>query len=113
MPFSWSLDDYVYLEFVTFRRMLMPGLRRPQEMFDNFTGDLVWMTRNVVAGVCTVVFHPQAIGRGHRLLAFEQWLDGIADLNLTYARLGDVAAAYAAGRTFGVEAPLARPRRPE
>ena len=78
LPFSWTLDDYVYLEFVTFRRMLMPGLRRPEDMFANFTGDVAWMVREVRHGVCTVVFHPQVIGRGHRLLALEHWLDEIS-----------------------------------
>lgn len=103
LPWSWSTDDYVYLEFVAFRRMLMPGLRRPGDMFENFTGDLRWMTGNVAHGVYTVVFHPQVIGRGHRLLALEAWLDEIADLGLTFARLADVAAAHVAGRRFGIE----------
>ena len=103
LPFSWTLDDYVYLEFVTFRRMLMPGLRRPEDMFANFTGDVRWMVREVRHGVCTVVFHPQVIGRGHRLLAFEQWLDEITDLGITYARMDHVAEAVAAGRAFGIE----------
>jgi len=105
LPWSWTQDDYVYLEFVTFRRSIMPGLRRPAEMFDNFTGDLQWMLANVNYGVGTFVFHPQVIGRGHRLLALEQWLDGIADLGLTFARVRDVAAAYAAGEPFGVDSP--------
>jgi peptidoglycan-N-acetylglucosamine deacetylase len=108
LPFSWTLDDYVYLEFVTFRRMLMPGLRRPADMFDNFTGDLEWMRHNVGHGVCTVVFHPQVIGRGHRLLALERWLDEVDGLRLGYASMGDVAAAYASGRSFGIE-----PRPPD
>ena len=83
LPWSWTLDDYVYLEFVTFRRMLMPGLRRPGDMFDNFTGDLEWMRSNVVHGVCTVVFHPQVIGRGHRLVALEHWLDDVSEMQLS------------------------------
>jgi hypothetical protein len=109
MPWSWTLDDYVYLEFVTFRRMLMPGLRRPAEMFENFTGDIEWMVGNVDDGVCTVVFHPQVIGRGHRLLAMEQWLDQVAELEVTFASLEQVVAAHAAGRTFGIERPAASP----
>jgi peptidoglycan-N-acetylglucosamine deacetylase len=103
LPFSWTLDDYVYLEFVTFRRMMMPGLRRPEEMFANFTGDVAWMVREVAHGVCNVVFHPQVIGRGHRLLALERWLDEIAELGVRFVRMGDVAAAYDAGVSFGVE----------
>lgn len=108
LPWSWTLDDYVYLEFVTFRRMLMPGLRRPAEMFDNFTGDLQWMRHNVGHGVCTVVFHPQVIGRGHRLLALERWLDEVDELGLGYSSMHDVAAGYASGRSFGIE-----PRPPD
>jgi peptidoglycan/xylan/chitin deacetylase (PgdA/CDA1 family) len=103
LPWSWSGDDYVYLEFVTFRRSIMPGLRRPSDMFDNFAGDLQWMVENVSHGVATFVFHPQVIGRGHRLLALERWLDEIAELELTYARLDQVAAACAAERQFGIE----------
>lgn len=103
LPMSWTLDDYVYLEFVTFRRMLMPGLRRPEDMFANFTGDVAWMVREVAHGVCNVVFHPQVIGRGHRLLALEAWLDEIGELGISYARMGDVAAAFGSGTPFGVE----------
>ena len=103
LPFSWTLDDYVYLEFVTFRRMMMPGLRRPEDMFANFTGDVRWMVREVRHGVCTVVFHPQVIGRGHRLLALETWLDEITELRVQFARMDDVARAVAAGRAFGIE----------
>jgi peptidoglycan/xylan/chitin deacetylase (PgdA/CDA1 family) len=103
LPFSWTLDDYVYLEFVTFRKMLMPGLRRPEDMFANFTGDVRWMVREVQRGVCTVVFHPQVIGRGHRLLALESWLDDVAELGVSFARMGDVAAAVRAGTQFGIE----------
>ena len=97
----------MYLEFVAFRRSMMPGLRRPADMFDNFTGDLRWMTANVGHGVYNVVFHPQVIGRGHRLLALEAWLDDIAELGLTFARLDDsppptspaAASASSPGRT--------------
>jgi peptidoglycan/xylan/chitin deacetylase (PgdA/CDA1 family) len=110
LPMSWTLDDYVYLEFVTFRRMLMPGLRRPEDMFANFTGDVAWMVREVECGVCNVVFHPQVIGRGHRLLALESWLDEIAGLGVTFARMDQVAEAVAAGRELGVEP---RPERSE
>jgi peptidoglycan/xylan/chitin deacetylase (PgdA/CDA1 family) len=110
LPWSWTLDDYVYLEFVTFRRMLMPGLRSPTEMFENFSGDVIWMTREVTAGVCTVVFHPQVIGRGHRLLALEAWLDAIAELGVSFNRLDEIAGAVAAGVEFGLEANRARPQ---
>ncbi len=103
LPFSWTLDDYVYLEFVTFRRMLMPGLKRPDDMFSNFSDDIRWMVRDVDQGVCNVVFHPQVIGRGHRLMALERWLDTMAGLGVNFARMDHVAHAVRDGRQFGVE----------
>ncbi len=103
LPWSWTNDDYPYLEFVAFRRMIMPGLARPDDMFDNFGGDLTWMVREVVAGVLTLVFHPQVIGRGHRLLAFERFLDAATDLGVRFDTMADVADGVARGLAFGVE----------
>ncbi len=104
LPWSWTNDDYPYLEFVAFRRMIMPGLVRPDDMFDNFLGDVRWMVREVVGGVLTLVFHPQVIGRGHRLLALERFLDACTELGVAYNTMADVATAVASGRHFGSEA---------
>ncbi|MEM9565065.1 MAG: polysaccharide deacetylase [Actinomycetota bacterium] len=103
LPWSWTNDDYPYLEFVAFRRMIMPGLARPDDMFDNFLGDLAWMVREVEAGVLTLVFHPQVIGRGHRLLAFERFLDAATAFGVRFDTMGDVADGVARGLDFGVE----------
>jgi peptidoglycan-N-acetylglucosamine deacetylase len=111
LPFSWTLDDYVHLEFVTFRRMLMPGLQRPQTMFANFADDVRWMVRDVRHGVCNVVFHPQVIGRGGRLLALEEWLDDVAAMGVTFARMDSVAEAFRGGIPFGMEDGSSEPAR--
>lgn len=103
LPWSWTNDDYPYLEFVAFKRMIMPGLARPDDMFDNFMGDVQWMAREVTAGVLTLVFHPQVIGRGHRLLAMERFLDATTELGMVFNTMADVAAAIAAGEQFGIE----------
>jgi hypothetical protein len=101
LPWSWTNDDYPYLEFVAFRRMIMPGLAKPDEMFDNFLGDVTWMVREIEAGVLTLVFHPQVIGRGHRLLALERFLDAAADLGVTFNTMADIAASIGQGAIFG------------
>ena len=103
LPWSWTNDDYPYLEFVAFRRMVMPGLARPDDMFDNFLGDVEWMVRQVRGGVLTLVFHPQVIGRGHRLLALERFLERASDLGVVYDTMADVADGVARGLEFGVE----------
>lgn len=103
LPWSWTNDDYPYLEFVAFRRMIMPGLARPEDMFSNFLGDVRWMSREVHAGVVTFVFHPQVIGRGHRLLALEDFVDSVIGLGVKFDTMADVAGAFASGHQFGVE----------
>jgi len=103
LPWSWTNDDYPYLEFVAFKRMIMPGLARPEDMFANWMGDLKWMVRDVTGGVVTYVFHPQVIGRGHRLLALESFLDEAIEIGVTFSTMADIATAVAAGAKFGVE----------
>lgn len=103
LPWSWTNDDYPYLEFVAFRRMIMPGLARPEDMFANWLGDARWMVREVAAGVLTLVFHPQVIGRGHRLLALESFLAAVSALDVSFNTMAEIATAVAGGATFGVE----------
>ena len=72
-------------------------------MFDNFFGDVSWMARDVVGGVLTLVFHPQVIGRGHRLLAMERFLDATTELGVQFNTMAEIALAVRAGHTFGTE----------
>lgn len=97
LPWSWTNDDYPYLEFVAFRRMIMPGLASPDVMFDNWRGDVEYMVRDEPGGVLTFVFHPQVIGRGHRLLALERFLDDIAGHGVRFDPMEAVAQAVGAG----------------
>ncbi len=103
LPFSWHLDDYVHLEFVTFKNTALPGLQNPATMFNTFLSDVKWMVREVCHGVCTVTFHPQAIGRGGRLYEMERWIEQMNDLGVNYTRMCDVAEAWRAGRQLGLE----------
>lgn len=103
LPWSWTNDDYPYLEFVAFRKAgIMPGLARPEDMFSNWLGDVRWMERELDGGVITFVFHPQVIGRGHRLLALEQFLDQVAGFGVQFDTMETVATAVADGVNFAV-----------
>jgi peptidoglycan/xylan/chitin deacetylase (PgdA/CDA1 family) len=101
LPVSWSLDDYPALEYVRTSDWVMPGLRRPGEVFANWLDDIEYMTRDFEDGVCTLTFHPQVIGRGHRMLALETLLDRLQSDGLEFAQLATVAQAFAGGREFG------------
>ncbi|WP_019547914.1 polysaccharide deacetylase family protein [Streptomyces sulphureus] len=94
LPVSWTLDDYPHLEFVRTGSMVMPGLQDPHAMFARFLGDVRWMVRNEPDGVLTVTLHPQAIGRGDRMLALEEFIRQCRELGVRFAACADVARQY-------------------
>ncbi len=61
------------------------------------------MVRDVDDGVCVITFHPQVIGRGHRLLALERFVDELGELGVGFATCAEVADAFRAGRDYGRE----------
>lgn len=102
IPVSWSLDDYPHFEYL---RGSIPGLTKPEDVFSNFMGDVEYMLRDFVDGVLVVTFHPQVIGRGHRMLGLERWLDDLVRMGVAFDRLDNVAEHFLNGRTYGEYSP--------
>ena len=67
LPISWSLDDFPHFEF--FRGS---GLMNASLVLENWLGDFKFMQSETDSGVLTYTFHPQVIGRGHRMLILEE-----------------------------------------
>lgn len=65
-------------------------------MFARWYDDLRWMLRELDGGVLTATCHPEVIGRGHRLLALEQWLDQVADQDVEFTTCAAVASRFLA-----------------
>ena len=105
LPPSWSLDDYPAFEWVRTDQLVMPGLRLADDVYANWLEDLRYMVRDYDDGVCVITFHPQVIGRGHRLLGLERFLDAAAELGVEFDRLDRVAEKFRAGRAYGVYRP--------
>jgi peptidoglycan/xylan/chitin deacetylase (PgdA/CDA1 family) len=111
LPVSWSLDDYPHLEYLRLPHAVMPGLKMPEDMFRNWTDDIRYMLRDFTDGVLVVTFHPQVIGRGHRMLGFERWLDELISMDVAFERLDGVAERYLEGRSYGGYSPRQGGRR--
>jgi peptidoglycan/xylan/chitin deacetylase (PgdA/CDA1 family) len=94
LPVSWTLDDYPQFEYFRSDNWVMPGLRRPDEVFANFLDDIDYMIREEPDGVCVLTFHPQVIGRGHRMLAFERFLDACSQRPVRYQTCRDVSREH-------------------
>jgi peptidoglycan-N-acetylglucosamine deacetylase len=81
VPVSWALDDWPHFE---------PGARgvgpmsAPSKVEEIWTGELRYAWEREPGGLLTITMHPEAIGRGHRLLMLERFiaaaraLDGVA-----------------------------------
>ncbi len=69
-PVSWKLDDFPHFEYL----FTHPGsgLRAGPAVLENWINDFEYMYENVDSGLFSIVFHPQIIGRGHRMLMLEK-----------------------------------------
>src|SRR5262252_10517358 len=82
-----------------------PGCARRRTSFA--IGPMIWSTCSETRedGIAVVTFHPQVIGRGHRLLALERWLDELGRMGVAFARCEDVARQFLTGRAYGTYRP--------
>jgi len=72
MPISWTMDDHPHFEFLRTASMVMPGLQSPRVVMQNWLDEFRYMQKSADWGVLTYTMHPYVIGRGYRMLAFEE-----------------------------------------
>jgi peptidoglycan/xylan/chitin deacetylase (PgdA/CDA1 family) len=99
MPISWSLDDYPHFEFVRTPTTVLPGLQPARTVMESWRDEFRYMQQTVEWGVLTLTMHPFVIGRGYRMLAFEQLVQDLAAAGAVFTTMAD-AAAEAQARLF-------------
>ncbi len=95
LPVSWTLDDFPHFEYLWTATHLQQGLNRADDVLANWLDDFRYLARSQDWGVITYTFHPQVIGRGHRMLALEQLIEGLEGMGATFSRMDAVAREYA------------------
>jgi peptidoglycan/xylan/chitin deacetylase (PgdA/CDA1 family) len=91
IPSAWHLADYSQLEVGPPWNPLSPPGSVEQIWKDEFD----YMHENVHGGVITYVFHPECIGRGHRIMILERLIRYIRDAgDVWFARTEDIARAW-------------------
>ncbi len=95
LPVSWSLDDFPHFEYLWTATHLQPGLHRAEDVLANWLDDFRYLTRTLEWGVLTFTFHPQVIGRGHRMLLLERLIEELQGLGATFTRMDAVAQEIA------------------
>lgn len=96
LPVSWHLDDFLYVEYLKEPGALLQGSFDVELLFANALGDFAWMQRELPAGAMTLTLHPFVIGRGHRLLALERFLDTLAERGATFVTAAQAIEAWQA-----------------
>lgn len=91
MPISWSLDDYPHFEFVRTGSSILPGLQPARAVMQSWLDEFHYMKKSVDWGVLTYTMHPFVIGRGYRMLALEDLIDGIAKQGAVFMTMEDAA----------------------
>jgi peptidoglycan/xylan/chitin deacetylase (PgdA/CDA1 family) len=95
LPFTWGLDDFPAFEHVWTRNGVNPGLASPSHMYEIWSGDFDYLYDRLEEGVYILTMHPQAIGRGHRLLMLERLVDHIRERSgVTFTTMAQVAEDF-------------------
>jgi peptidoglycan/xylan/chitin deacetylase (PgdA/CDA1 family) len=98
LPVSWSLDDYPHFEYIRRASLLQPGLMRGDDVLENWAGDARWMVDHLERGIVTYTFHPQVIGRGHRMLVLERLIRRLRELGCEFMTMEEALEQWLAGR---------------
>ena len=98
LPVAWHLDDFPWFEYVPPRG---GNMTPPSAVLEVWSGDFDFAYRSEPGGVLTVTMHPQVIGRGHRMLMLERFLDHVqAHDDVEFTTLATAADAYRAAVPF-------------
>jgi peptidoglycan/xylan/chitin deacetylase (PgdA/CDA1 family) len=92
MPISWSLDDHPHFEFIRTAATVLPGLQSARAVMQNWLDEFLYMKKSVDWGVLTYTLHPYVIGRGYRMLAFEDLVAKVTAEGAVFMTMEEAAA---------------------
>lgn len=75
LPVAWHLDDFPMFEFVMDGTATVQGLASGSQVLEIWRDELTYAQRSLPGAVLTFTMHPEVIGRGHRMLMLERFLD--------------------------------------
>lgn len=91
MPISWTMDDHPHFEFMRLPNSVMPGLQSPRTVLEGWFDEFLYMKKSVDWGVLTYTMHPYVIGRGYRMLHFEQLVERLVKEGAVFMTMEEAA----------------------
>jgi peptidoglycan/xylan/chitin deacetylase (PgdA/CDA1 family) len=100
LPVAWHLDDFIQFEFVATSTGFLNATRSTTMSWEIWTKEFEYLYERLGKGLLTVTMHPQVIGRGHRMLFLEAFIDFLTrHPGVRFTTLRDYARAWRSGRT--------------
>ena len=97
MPVAWHLDDWPWFEYIPGHAQ---GLRPPSTVLEIWKSEFDYLYHQVGHGVLILTMHPQAMGRGHRLMMLTEFLNYIVSHSgVRFSRCIDYVRDWRAGKT--------------
>ncbi len=93
MPVSWSLVDTTAFEHLRTPNFYQ-GLMNISDVLENWLEDFRYMVRSLPWGVLTYTFHPQVIGRGHRMVMLERLIAGLRESGASFVAMAPAVKFY-------------------
>jgi hypothetical protein len=92
MPISWTMDDHPHFEYLRTLTTVSPGLQNARIVMQNWYDEFCYMRRTTDWGILTYTMHPYVIGRGYRMLNFEDLVDKITKDGAVFMTMEEAAA---------------------
>ena len=96
MPVAWHLDDWPWFEYIPGHYQ---GLRSPSDVLEIWKGEFNYLYHQQGTGILIVTMHPQCIGRGHRILMLQEFMDYVTSHEgVNFTRCIDYARKWREGK---------------
>ena len=100
LPVAWHLDDFIQFEFVATPTAILNAARSTTMSWEIWKAEFDYLYQRVGRGLMTITMHPQVIGRGHRMLLLEQFIDYVAGhTGAAFTTLGDYQRQWRVAKT--------------
>lgn len=100
IPVAWHLDDFPLFEYVPLKNTVNQAVATPREVLQMWKDEFDYLYDRIGTGLFAPTMHPQVIGRGHRMLLLEEFIEyAQSKPGVKFTTMTDYARRWRAGKT--------------
>ena len=110
LPVAWHLDDFPHFEYVVGRNAVNQSVLTPRDLLQMWKDEFDYLYGRIGTGLFSATMHPQVIGRAHRMLLLEQFIEHVKDKpGVHFTTMRDYCRMWREGKTPCLPPEAARP----